>query len=265
MNASAFSEPFTPRGIAAFAGASTRRLLLTQFIFAALSAIAVAYFFHAACAPAILAAIDSLPADGQIQSGQLNWTGGPQMLADGRFVAFDVDPDHSGQLLSTTADFQIEFGRSSIRVISLLGYADFHYPQGESVPFSQTQLDPLWKAWRAEILFFIALATFAFLPVIWWLLAAIYFLPAWLIGFLTNRALTLRASLKLSCAALLPGALLMTAAIVLYALGFLNLVSFGFIFAAHFVLQWLYLLFGLLFVPSASGATPKGNPFKTAK
>ena len=251
--------------MAAFAGASARRLVLVQLIFAAIAAVAVAYFFHAACAPAIQAAIDSLPANGQIQSGQLNWSGGSQMLADGRFLAFDVDPDHSGQLLSTTADFQIEFGRSSIRVISLLGYADFPYPPGQTIPFNQPQLDPLWKAWRAEILFFIALLTFVILPITWWILAAIYFLPAWLIGFLTNRNLDLRASLKLSCAALLPGSLVMIAAIVLYALGVLNLVSFCFVFAAHFVLQWLYLLFGLLFFPRASAATPKGNPFKTGK
>jgi hypothetical protein len=265
LNASAFSEPFTPRGVAAFAGAGTRRLVLAQLIFASLAAVAVAYFFHAACAPAIQAAIDSLPANGQIQSGQLNWTGSAQMLADGRFVAFNVDPDHSGQTLSTTADFQIEFGRSSVRVISILGYADFRYPPGETVPFNQSQLDPLWKAWRAEILFFVALVTFIILPVTWWILAVIYFLPAWLIGFLTNRNLPLQASLKLSCAALLPGALVMTAAIVLYAMGFLTLISFCFVFAAHFVLQWLYLLFGLLFFPRASAATPKGNPFKTGK
>lgn len=250
--------------MAAFAGASIRYLLVVQLIFASLAAVAVAYFFHAACAPAIQAAIDSLPANGQVQFGQLSWTGGAQMLSDGRFLAFDVDPGHSGQLLSTTADFQIEFGRSSIRIISLLGYADFRYPARE-MPMNQPQLDPLWKAWRAEILFFIALATLIILPVTWWILAVIYFLPAWLIGFLTNRDLTLRASLKLSCAALLPGALVMIAAIVLYGLGFMNLVSFGFVFAAHFVLQWLYLLFGLLFFPRASAAAPKGNPFKTAK
>ena len=187
------------------------------------------------------------------------------MLADGRFLAFDVDPNHSGQLLSTTADFQIEFGRASIRVISLLGYADFRYPPGESVPFNQPQLDPLWKAWRAEILFFVALATLVILPITWWILAAAYFAPAWLIGFLTNRDLSLRASVKLSCAALLPGALVMIAAIVLYAMGILTLVPFCFVFAAHFVLQWLYLFFGLLFFPRVSAATPRGNPFKTTK
>jgi hypothetical protein len=77
--------------------------------------------------------------------------------------------------------------------------------------------------------------------------------------------MNLPASLKLSCSALLPGALLMTAAIILYAWGLLNLVTFCFVFAAHFILHWLYLLFGLFFFPGASTGTRKGNPFKTAK
>lgn len=265
MIAPAFSEPFTPRGIAAFARAGFRRLLVAQFIFAFLAATAVAYFIYNACFPAVQAAIDNLPLTGQIQSGRLVWSGGPQKLADGPFLAFNVDPDHSSQWRSTISDFQVEFGEDTIRVKSLFGYVDFCYPSVATLPFNQPQLDPLWNAWRAEILFLIVAATVVILPAIWWVVALVYFLPVWLVGFLANRAINLPASLKLSCSALLPGALLMTAAIVLYGLGFLNLITFCFVFAAHFVLQWLYLLFGLFFFPRASTATPKGNPFKTAK
>ena len=262
MNVSAFSEPFTPRGVAAFGRAKLRWLLLAQLIFASLAAIAVAWLFYCGCFPTIQAAIENLPADGEIHSGRLDWSAPPQMLAEGRVIAFDVDPDHSGQLQSTTADFQIEFGRESVRVISLFGYMDFFYAPDEMMQFNQTNLDPLWKAWRAVILFLIAAATLILLPVIWWILAAIYFLPVWLIGFLTNRNLNLRASWKLSCAALLPGALLMTAGILFYAFGLLNLITLLFVFGAHFVLHWLYLFFGLIFFPRTSAATPKGNPFK---
>lgn len=265
MIASAFSEPFTPRGVAAFARAGFRRLVIVQFIFAFLAAIAIAYFLHSACFPPIQAAIDNLPLTGQIQSSRLVWNGGPQMLADGRFLAFNVDPDHSGQWRSTTADFQIEFGQSTVRVMSLFGYADFFYPTAGTTPFNQPQLDPLWKAWRADILFLIAAAAIVILPAIWWILALIYFLPVWLIGFLTNRDMNLRASLKLSGSALLPGALLITVAIVLYALGILNLVTFGFVFVAHFILHWLYLLCALPFMPRVSTAPKMENPFKTER
>lgn len=265
MNASAVSEPFTPRGVAAFARAKLRWLLLAQLILAWLAAAAVACFFYNACFPIVQAAIDNLPATGQIASRQLNWGGSAfQDLADGHFVAFDVDLDHSSQFHST-ADMQIEFGRGSLRVFSLFGYAEFYYPPDEIIQFNRPRLEPLWNAWRAEILFFIALAAFMALPVTWWILATIYFLPVWLIGFFTNRDLGLRASWKLSCAALLPGALAMIAAILLYGLGFFGLVTFFFIFVAHFILDWLYLLFALPFFTRISTAPPRGNPFKPSQ
>lgn len=265
MNAAAFSEPFTPRGVAAFARAKLRRLLLAQLILALLAAAAVASFFHNACFPVVQAAIDNLPDNGQITSGRLIWSGSPfQDLAEGHFLAFDVDLAHSGQFRST-ADVQIEFGRDSVRVFSLFGYADFSYPPDDIVQFNRARLQPLWNAWRAEILFAIALAAFGLLPAAWWLLATIYFLPVWLAGFFANRDLSLPASWKLSGAALLPGALLMIAAIFLYGLGFFGLITFGFIFAAHLVLDWLYLLFALPFFPRTSAAPFRGNPFKRTK
>ena len=263
MNASAFSEPFTPRGVAGFARANYSRLLFAQIVFAALAAAAIAWFFYDGCFPTIQAAITNLPSSGEIRSGQLYWSGDPSLkLAEGRFLAFDVDLDHSGQFLSTS-DLQIEFGRDSIRVFSFFGYyTDFFYPQHKILSFNQTDLDPLWKAWRMEILFFIALIAAAALLASWAILAAIYTLPAWLFGFFTNRDLDWFGSWKLACAALLPGALLMTAGVLLYDLGFLSLVALIFVFGAHFVLGWLYLVFALIFFPRVSTATPKGNPFK---
>lgn len=265
MNASDFSEPFTPRGVAAFARAKFNRLLLAQFGFALLAGIAVAWCIHNLCFPVIEDAVENLPQDGKIQFGQLNWTGSsPQTLAEGHFLALDVDLEHSGQLRST-AEFQIEFGRESVRVFSLFGFAEFYYPLDDVVQFNRPELQPLWEAWRWEILFFIAIATLITLPLVWWLLAALFFFPAWLFGFFANRDLDLRTSWKLSCSALLPGALLMILGILLYGFGLLNLVSFLFVFAAHLVLDLLYLFSALAFFSRTSSATPKGNPFDKSK
>ena len=263
MNASVFSEPFTPRGVAVFARVPLNRLLLVQFIFALVAGIVVAWVFHSSYFPVIQSAIESLPDDGEIRAGRLNWTGdSPQKLAENDFLALDVDMDHSGQFRST-ADIQIEFGRKSLRVLSPFGYyVDLFYPANQTMPFNRPELDPLWNAWRAIILFFIIATTLIALLVSWWLLATIYLFPAWLLGFFTNRDLDLRASWKLSGAALLPGALLMTIGILLYGLGFIGLVPLGFIFGAHFILQWLYLFFGSMFLSRASTSDPKGNPFK---
>jgi hypothetical protein len=264
MNASAFSEPATPRGVAGFAGAKFTRLLLAQFLVALFAAVVVAWFFYENCFPVVLSAIQNLPADSEIRSAQLDWTGtSPQSLAEGHFIAFDVDLDHSGQLRSA-ADFQVEFGRNSVRVISFFGYySDLPYPgaRGEIIDFNRPTLEPLWNAWRAEILFGIAGATIVALLLSWWALATIYFLPIWLTGFFTNRDLSVPGSWKLSNAALLPGAILMTAGIFIYGLGF-PFVLLAFVFGAHLVLGWLYLFFALAFFARTSAAPSRGNPFE---
>jgi hypothetical protein len=96
----------------------------------------------------------------------------------------------------------------------------------------------------------------------WWILATLYFLPVWLLGFFTDRNLNFRECWKLSGAALLPGALLMAVGVLFYDLGWLDLVALGFVFAAHFALAWIYLLLSQLFLPRISDTPQKGNPFQ---
>jgi hypothetical protein len=265
MNTPLFSEPFTPRGVATFARASFGRLLLVQIIIALIAAASVAWFLDDSVFPVVKMAVQNLPAVGEIRSAKLNWHGdSPKLLAEGRFLAFDVDLEHSGKI-NSPADVQIEFGKETIWSSALLGYSEIPYPSGQVFSFNRTELEPLWGAWRAEILFAAFVATAIGLLASWWLLATIYFLPAWLLGFFVNRELDFRASWKLSGAALLPGALLMAAGILLYDFGAVDLVEFGFIFGAHFVLGWIYLFVSLLFVPAISTSSPRGNPFVASK
>ena len=255
-------EPLTPRGVAAFAHAKFSRLLLVQFAVVLIAAISAVWFLDDDCFPTIRAAIQNLPDAGKISSGKLDWRGeSPQILAEGKFLAFDVDLNHSRQIHSADADLQIEFGKESVRVFSLPGYAEFFYSPDRFAPFNHTELEPLWGAWAAEILFLAAAATVISLLLSWWILATIYFLPVWILGFFTNRDLDFRASWKFSGAALMSGALLMAAGFFLYGFGALDLVQLGFIFTAHFVLGWIYLFVSLLFLPRISEAKPKANPF----
>ncbi|MGD1087330.1 MAG: hypothetical protein ABR955_01205 [Verrucomicrobiota bacterium] len=254
-------EPLTPRGVATFAHAPFSRLLLVQFIVALLIAASVAWFLYDGCFPTLRKAIHNLPAAGEIRSGRLDLSGdSPQLLAEGRFLAFDIDPNHSGQIHST-ADVQIEFGGETIRVFSLLGYAEFQYPSGLIISFNRTELEPLWGAWTAEILLVAAAATVVGLLLGWAALATLYCLPVWASGHFTRRDLDFCASWKLSGAALMPGALLMAAVIFFYDFGALNLVQFSFVFGAHFVLGWIYLFVSLPFAPRLAPAPPGGNPF----
>jgi hypothetical protein len=253
-------EPLTPRGVAAFAHARLSRLLLVQFVVASLTAAASVWFLSDGCFPTVRAAIRNLPVAGEIRAGRLNWPGHPpQLLAEGRFLAFIVDPNHSGQIHST-ADVQIEFGTESVRIISLLGYTEQEYPRDWIVSFNRTDLEPLWGAWEPELLAIAVLALVAGLMLAWAVLATIYFLLVRLISFFANRDLDFRGSWKLAGAALMPGALLLTAAIMLYGFAVLDLVQFCFIFAAHFALGWIYLFLSQLFLPRLV-ASEKGNPF----
>ena len=260
-------EPFTPRGVAAFAHAPLSRLLLVQFVVATLGAAALAWLLYDGCFPTVRAAIRNLPETGAIRSGRLVWPGDtPQLLAEGRLLAFDVDASHSDQIRSP-ADVQIEFGRQSIRVFSGLGLGcvEWPYPAGWTAPFNRTDLEPWWGAWEPEWLAITLLAAVAGLLLVWALLAAIYFLPARLIGFLVNRALDFRGSWKLSGAVLLPGALLLAAAIVLFDLAVLNLVQFCLLFVAHLALGWVYLVASQFFLPRIEPAAPSDNPFSSGQ
>jgi hypothetical protein len=254
-------EPFTPRGVATFARARLGRLLFVQIVIALLGAASAVWFLKDSVFPAISAAIQNLPDSGEIRSGQLEWPDEtPKLLVERRFLALDVDLEH-GEKINSTADVQIEFGKKTVSVSSLFGYAEMDYPPGKIFSFNRPELEPLWGAWQAEILFIAGIAVTVSLLVIWWLLATLYFLPAWLLGFFANRDLSLLASWRLSAAALLPGALLMAAGIFLYDFGVMGLVQFAFICGAHFVLGWIYLFVSLLFLPEISTGRRKGNPF----
>ncbi len=267
MNAlvSAYAEPFTPRGVAAFARVKSGWLFLAQIIIALIAAISLTCFLNDNCYSVVHAAIQNLPDTGKIFFGRLHWDGDPsKMLAEGQLLAIDVDMNHSGNVHST-ADIQVEFGRDSIRIYSILpGFGEIFYPDWP-VPFNRKDLEPGWNAWAIDILFITAAVAFIALLICWAILATIYFIPAWVAGFLANRELNLWASWKLSAAAVLPGALMMIAGIWLYNFGQVHLVSFSFIFAAHFVLGWIYLAASFFFLPRISTATPKGNPFESRK
>jgi uncharacterized membrane protein YgdD (TMEM256/DUF423 family) len=96
----------------------------------------------------------------------------------------------------------------------------------------------------------------------WAFLATVYFFPARLICFFADRDLNFRQSWRLAGAALMPGALLLTAAIAFYALGALDLIQMSFAFGAHFVLGWIYLFISPLFL-TRSSPPEKPNPFLT--
>ncbi len=253
-------EPVTPRGVAVFARASFERLLFVQCVVAALATASLLWLLVDGIFPTINAAIDELPAAGEIRAGTLDWRGeDPVVLAEGKILALSVDADHGGALRSP-ADFQFEFGKMSVRVFSLFGEAKIPYSPAYTVALNRLDARPAWGAWSPEILGVVGFATFSGLLMVWTFLATIYFLPVWLICFFTNRDLGFGASWKLAGAALMPGALLFSAFIVAYDFGWCDLVQLCFAFGMHLVTGWIYLFVSPLFLNRALPGDKK-NPF----
>lgn len=259
-------EPLTPLGVAAFARAPLRRLLLVQFIVAMLVGGTVAWLLRDAYFPTISAAIAQLPAEGEIRSGKMDWRGeSPRLLAEGRFLAVSVDLEHAGEI-RLPAHVQLEFGRTNLLIHSLLGYAEMDYPRAWIIAVNRTELSPLWGAWRPWLLVGTVGGVGVYLLASWWVLATIYCGPVWLIGGFLNRELGWRASWRLASAALLPGSFVMLVGISFYDLGAFDLVRLAFVFVAHMAVGWIYLGVSFFFIPRLANLTkPRANPFDSAK
>jgi hypothetical protein len=255
-------EPLTPPGIAAFARAPVQRLWLVQVLCALVAAATVVWFLERAWFPTVSAAIRALPPTGQLRAGRLEWpAASPQLLAEGDFLAFGVDLGHEGQVRSA-AHVQVEFGREDFYVFSLLGYQRFAYPTQWQLAFNRSELEPKWGAWRPALLGLCFGAVVLGLMIVWTLLATLYFPLAWFVGYRAGRSLNCRGSWKLAGAALMPGALLWTAALACYGLGALDLVQLSAAFLAHLVISWIYLLAApLLFTRRQSVVAKPQNPF----
>lgn len=255
-------QPLTPGGVAAFASASLGRLLGVQLVFALLAAAAVIWFLSVGWFPTIRAALRQLPLDGKIASGKLEWPDdNPKALAEGPFLAVAVDLRHEGGARSP-AHIQIEFGERDFQVRSLLGFVPWNYPSEWNIPVDRDELEPWWGAWAPEILAVITGGVIGGLMLSWGFLASVYWAVVWLIAFFANRDLSVGGSWRVAGAALMPGALCFTCAIVLYGLGALDLVQLAVAAGVHVVIGWIYLLAGALARPRHPEAPALGtNPF----
>lgn len=258
--------PLSPRGVAAFARARLTRLWLVQFTVALLAAGLISWFVNAAWFSVVTQALQQFPEQGQIRFAHLQWPDeSPRLLAEGHFLAFSVDGKKTGDVRSP-AHVQIEFNDDGFSVHSLLGYREGKYPTGWVFEFNRRQLEPKWGAWRPMLVAGIFGVVLAGLMLNWTVLATIYFFPVWTIGFFLNRELNFRASWRLAGAALMPGALFLTAAISIYALGWLDLVQLGAAFGLHFLIGWVYLWVAPMFLPKISPVSSgKKNPFASQK
>ena len=255
-------QPLTRRGVASFSKAPIGRLILVQFIVALLVAAAVLWFLASVWFPIIRESIGKLPDAGSIQNQQLtspHTSTAP--LSENRFLTFLVDVNGVGTP-SVATDFRVEFRQRHAALCSPYGCLIREYPPGWTIQFNRPELESWWGAWQLTLYTFTGVAVVVWLFASWLVLATLYGPIARIYSFFKDRRITLVGSWKLAAAALLPGALMIAGAIVLYGLGLLTLLQFLIVWVLHFVVGWAYLFASLLQLPRASDAAnlPR-NPF----
>jgi hypothetical protein len=256
-------QPLTFGGVAAFATASWKRLLVVQIIVALLVATSTVWFLQTAWFPTISLAAKKLPDKGEVRDGKLDWPGeNPSLLGEGRFLAFVVDVNHSGQIHST-AHVQVELGQATIRFRSLFGMMEFPYPKNWIIGLNRGEAEPWWGAWKPPILWITFGGVALALPIMWSALATLFAGAVWLIAFYANRRLRIGGAWKMAGASLMPGAVVMIASIFAYGFGVLDLLQFIFAGVVHFVVDMVFLIASPFFLPRLE--VVQKNPFTPKK
>jgi len=256
-------QPLTFGGAAAFARAKLGRLLLVESFFAALAAAAVMVVIHAGWSSVVEKAIHGLPDQGILSAGKLDWSGdSPAVLAENALLALVVDLEHDGGT-GQVADLQIEFGRTDFRLASSAGYyVAMSYPDAWSTPFNRRALEPWWGAWKPVILVGAGVAVYLWLMLTWAGLGLIYSFAVRGIAFYSDREVGRARAWRVGAAALMPGCLLISAALALYGLQQLPLLGLLLAFALHLVLGWVYVVGAAFCLPKIQvNEKLAGNPF----
>ncbi|MEW6156533.1 MAG: hypothetical protein AB1813_03835 [Verrucomicrobiota bacterium] len=255
-------QPLTFAGVAAFARAPLRRLLTVQLLTASFAAFVVATCFEMTWAPVIDSALQQLPATGKIQEQTLIWPEAkPRRLADGKFLAIEVDPTDRRDL-GQSADFLVELGHREWRVHSVFGYVSISYPGGWVIALNRAEAEPWWGAWKPGWMLGLGASVVVALMVSWSVLAALYMPVVRLLAFLTDRRCTRAGAWRLAGAAMIPGALFLAVALGLYALLWLNLIELMVAFLAHFAVGWVFVAIAPFRLPKILESKSAGsNPF----
>ncbi len=256
-------QPLTFGGVASFASARPRRLLAVELAVATLVAASVVWCLSVTWFADVRLALTHLPERAAIRAGSLEWPDNePVRLVGSAFLSILVDPDNQSDV-NLTSDVQIELGRSHWKIRLLPGFMPLRYPPAWSVPLSRAAVEPWWGAWQWVILVGVAVGVVLGLLVLWATLALVYLAPVRLAVCFLERDATQAGCWRLASAALLPGAVLMAAALVTYGMQRLPLVGLLLALILHLAVGWVYLLVAPFKLPkkNATITAEKSNPF----
>lgn len=253
-------QPLTPRGVAAFAHATTRRLAIVQFIVAAIVVVSLLWFLKTAWVPVLTDAMRALPETGSIRAGKLDYPGTAGTLAANARLTLGVEPG-AVTPAGRVADLEVWFRDTAVAVCGPLGCTHMSYPSQYTFGFNRSEAQAAWGAWRWALITIVSVGTFVTLLLTWWVLGAIYVPVVKMLALFTDRQITWVGSWRLACAALLPGALLVAAALALYGAGLVDLFRFTLLHALHILAGMVFVVTSPFFLPSAVAGKARGNPF----
>lgn len=258
-------QPITPRGVAAFAADSVGRLWLVQLIVALMVAAMAVWFVETNWFSPVRAAVQVLPPGAALRNGVLHWTTNtPVRLAENRHLALTVDVKDTNTL-GRFADVELALHERSFTVASLLGYVEFPWRRDWTVSLTSTEMIPWWGAWEWTLLAALGGAVVVVLMASWLVLATLYFPFVKAFAFYANRRLGWGASWKLSGAAMLPGAFVVSSGIFSYGWLGMDLIQLALVYVLHFVTGWIYIAASPFFLPKEPiGGAGGPNPFATS-
>lgn len=258
-------QPLTPRGAAGFSQTSFLRLCLFQSLVALTASITLVWFFQTAVFPTVREALQQLPEEGTLRSGELRLvTPVIQPLAENSWFSIAVDLEQLARS-SSGHDLEIRFARSGVQLCTGLGCSYFRYPADLDIPFNRIEARSWWNAWQPMLLTAVAFGAFFLLFLIWTVLATVYCPVPLLVAYAADRSLTLQGAWRLAGAALMPGACLMILGLLALGMGWIEPVRFLLVAGVHLALPVAYLFISPFYLPeSADHEKIATNPFGDA-
>ena len=256
-------HPFTGGGIAAFADATARRVLLFMVVFAAATAGSFAWVLWTGWWPVFDQAAAAFPGDPAVLSaGRLAWPDAvPRILADSPQFGIAHRPEDA-EPAGRTADLQLELTRTHLRLAGIAGFVDLPWPQELSLSLDRRGAVAGWGAWRWPLLAGLFGIAAVLLLALWTLLATLHAVPAWLAGLIFRRSLSLSEAWKLCAAGTLIGGSVLGAALFGYSVRLFPWPILAAAAAAQLVPVWIWTAWAVIERPARP---PKETPRPKAK
>jgi hypothetical protein len=206
-----------------------------------------------------------LATGGQIRQGILQPGGASTdvTLASNRYLAIALNWTEAGPR-DQVSDVRLILQIDRFLVCSLLGCTAFSYEGIGDRPVGRTETGAWWRAWQPFLFTAIALGHALYLIIAWWLLTIVYAWAIRLLAFYLDRDLDFTGATRVAQAALIPGALWLTATVFLHAAGWLDLLSVLVVLVMHVPVGWLYAGLACRSLPLRPDVLPP-NPFQSAE